>query len=293
MDWGQISYYTYRLGGALAPRIPPRLGYRFAGQLGAVLFRRSPARATVEGNVAHIVGLPARSARVQQTARQIFSNQAKNYFDLLRVAALSPQQLVATTHEMRGFEHLDAALARGHGVVLATAHFGNVDLTAQVLALCNYRVTGIAEHLKPERLFQYVRAQRESHGINFLPINGSLRPVFRALRANEIVASAIDRNVTDEGRLVEFFGQPARLPDGYIKLALHTGAALILCFARRLADDTFVITVEPEIELERTENQEHDILASMPQVLSVFATYLSRYPDQWVYFQPIWVDSSR
>jgi len=293
MDLGQVSYYTYRLGGALAPRIPPRLGYRLASQVGDVLFRLSPQRATVAENVAHVTGLPPSSGPVQRIARQVFRNQAKNYFDLFRVSALSPEGIQATIHEVHGLEHIDRALARGRGVVLATAHFGNVDLAGQMLALRGYRVTALAEHLKPERLFQYVRAQRESHGLSFLPIDGSLRPVFRALRANELVGLAIDRNVTDEGRLVDFLGCPARLPDGYLKLALHTGAALILCFSRRLPDNTFVITVEPEITLERTGNAEHDIEQSMPRALSVFATYLRRYPDQWVYFQPVWVAPSR
>lgn len=288
MDWGQLSYYIYRFGGAVAPRIPPRLGYPLASRLGALLYRVSPRRAIVEENISHVLGLPVGSDPVRRTARQVFSNQAKNYFDLLRVAALTTEEINRTVREVRGLEHVDSALARGQGVVLASAHFGNIDLAGQALALRHYKVTALAEHLKPERLFQYVRAQRESHGLRFIPIDGSLRPVFRALRANEIVGSAIDRNVTDEGRLVEFLGCPARLPDGYLKLALRTGAALILCFSRRLADNTFTITVEPEIELERTGNTERDIAAALPRVLSVFATYLKRYPDQWVYFQPVW-----
>jgi len=292
MDRGELGYYTYRLGGALAPRIPPRLGYWLAERFGAVLFRVSPGRAIVQENIAHVVGLAPGSERVQHIARQVFCNQAKNYYDLFRVAALTPQQVRASVREIRGLEHIDRALARGRGLVLATAHFGNFDLAGQVLALHGYRVTAPAEHLRPERLFQYVRAQRESHGLRFIPINGSLRPVFRALHANEIVGLALDRNVTDEGRLVEFLGSPARLPDGYLKLALHTGAGLILCFARRLPDNRFVITVEPEIALPRTGRHEDDIATAMPQVLSIFARYLRSYPDQWVYFQPVWVTPS-
>jgi len=293
MDWGEVSYYTYRLGGTLAPRVPPRLGYWLADRVGAIVFRLSPKRAIVQENIAHVTGLAPDAETVRQIARRIFCNQAKNYFDLFRVAALGPQEIRAAIHEVRGLEHIDRALARGRGLVVASAHFGNIDLASQVLALYNYRVTALAEHLRPERLFQYVRAQRESHGLRFVPIDGSLRPVFRALRANEIVGTALDRNVTDEGRLVEFLGSPARLPDGHLKLALHTGAALILCFSRRLADNRFSVTVEPEIALQRTGRQEDDIVAAMPQVLSVFGRYLRSYPEQWVYFQPVWVAPPR
>jgi lauroyl/myristoyl acyltransferase len=288
MGWGDLSYYMYRLGGALAPRLPVRLGYWLAAQAGSVVYRLSPARSIVQDNMAHILGQSPRSPEVQRLARQVFRNQCKNYFDLLRVAALSREQILATVDRVRNIERLDAALARGHGVVLVSAHFGNFDLAGQVLALRGYKVTAIAEHLKPERLFQYVCRQRESHGLRFVPVDASLRPVFRALRANELVGSAIDRNVTDAGRLVEFFGSPARLPDGYLRLALRTGAALVPCFCRRLPDDRFDITIEAEVELERSGDHERDIRIAMPRVISLFESYLSRHPEQWVYFQPVW-----
>ncbi len=288
MDWGDLSYAMYRAGGALAPRVPPRLGYWLAAQAGAIIARISPARRVVEENMAHVLSQPAGSPTVQAVTRQVFRNQCKNYFDLFRVGALKRQQLLAAG-EIRGLEHLDAALAHGRGVVLVSAHFGSPDLAAQILAARGYRLTAMAEHLKPERLFRYVCRQRAHHGIRVIPIDESLRPVFRALRANEIVGAVVDRNVTDAGRLVEFFGQPARLPDGYLKLALHTGAALVPCLSHRLSDDRVAIEVQPEFEFERSGNRERDIEAAMPGVVSLFEAYLRRYPEQWVYFQPVWL----
>jgi lauroyl/myristoyl acyltransferase len=289
MDQDADSYYLYRLAGAVVPHIPPALGYPAASWLGARLYASSPQRGNVEDNMAHVLGQPVGSPRVQSTARQVYRNQAKNYYDLLRVAALSADEIRKAVRELRGLEHLDQALSRGKGVVVASAHYGNFDLAGQILAILGYRLTGIAEHLKPERLFQYVRRTRESHGLRFIPIDGPLLTVYRALRANEMVATALDRNVSGAGRLVKFFGQPARLPDGYLKLALRTGAALVLAFCRRLPDNTVLITIEPEQPLQRTADLEHDIAANLPQVLAVFERYLSRHPDQWVYFQRVWV----
>ncbi len=288
MDRDALSYYLYRLAGVIAPRVPPRIGYRAAEQIGAMVYRRSGARAIVEDNISHIVGEPADSPRVRHIARQVFRNQLKNYFDLLRVATLTPDDIRHAIREVHGLENLQSALSRGHGVVLASAHFGNIDLAAQILALYGFRVTAVAEHLRPERLFEYVRGIRASHGLRFIPIDQSLRPVFRALKANEIVGLALDRNVTDPGRLVPFFGQPARLPDGYLKLALHTQAALVLAFCRRLTDDRFAITIEPEVELVRSGDPEQNMMTNMRRVLAIFERYLSRNPEQWVYFQRVW-----
>ena len=284
-----LSYYLYRLAGALAPRIPPRTGYALAEQIGSLIYRTSGTRRIVEDNVAHVLELPAVSPQVRLTAHRIFRNQLKNYYDLFRVEALSHERIRQLVRVTVCREHLDMALTRGRGVVLVSAHFGNIDLAGQILALLGYRVTGVAEHLRPERLFQYVRAIRESHGLHFLPIDGSLRPVFRALHNNEIVGLALDRNVTDAGLPVEFFGLPEPMPDGYLRLALRTGASLVVAFSRRLPDNAFEITVEPEVELERGgDDVERDIAAGQRRVIAIFERYLRRDPDQWVYFQPVW-----
>lgn len=288
MDSGTLVYYVYRLAGAIAPLVPPPAGYRAAELLGGILWRLSPLRGTVQANLSHIVGEAPESPRVRALARQVYRNQGKNYFDLLRVASMSRQEILRTVRGTTGTEHLDQALARGRGVVLVSAHYGNFDLAGQVLALRGYQVTAVAEHLRPERLFRYISGVRASHGLRFIPIDAPLRPIFRALHANEIVGLALDRNVTDEGRDVLFCGRPARLPDGYLKLALRTGAALIVAFCHRLPDNTFFIHVEPEIQLQRTGDTERDVQANLPPVLSVFEAYLRRHPEQWVYFQPVW-----
>lgn len=289
MDLDVLVYYAYRLAGAVAPHIPPALGYRAAGWVGSIAYYLSSLRGNVQDNMAHIIGMPANSPCVRAIARQVYRNQSKNYFDLFRQSSLSETEIMETVRGIVGLQHLDRALAKGRGVVLVSAHFGNFDIAAQGLAAKGYRLMAIAEHLKPERLFRYICQIRERNGIRLVPIDASLRPAFRALRANEIVGLALDRNVTDAGREVQFFERPARLPDGYLKLALHTEAALIMAFCYRLPDNSFLIEVEPEVQLQRSGNTELDIQASMPHVLSVFESHLRQHPDQWVYFQRVWL----
>jgi lauroyl/myristoyl acyltransferase len=110
-------------------------------------------------------------------------------------------------------------MAAGKGAILVTAHFGNLDVVSQVFALRNFAVTAAAEHLRPEKLFQYVVSLRASKGIQLVPADQFLRPLFHTLRQNGIVALAADRNLTGSGTLTRFFGSPALLPDGHVRLA--------------------------------------------------------------------------
>jgi KDO2-lipid IV(A) lauroyltransferase len=288
LDLGMVSYYAYRFLGAAMPRIPPRVGYALFDRLGKLSYEKSStSRENVHDNLQHVLGPQAQPSRVEEVARQIFRHQARNYYDLFRVASLSGEQIrgLVTTH---GLEHVDQALAAGKGVIMFTAHFGNIDIVMQMFALLEYPMTSVAERLKPEKLYQYVVSLRASKGIQLTPIDTFLRPLFKALRSNEIVGLAADRNLTGTGTVVDFFGAPCLLNDGHVSLALRTGAKLVPAFSLRTADNHFDAYVEPALELERTGDNEKDVRAGMASLAAVLEKWIGRYPEQWVMFQPIW-----
>ncbi|MCK4473319.1 MAG: lysophospholipid acyltransferase family protein, partial [Anaerolineae bacterium] len=167
-------------------------------------------------------------------------------------------------------------------------HFGNVDIVAQVLALWEIPAVILAEHLRPEALFQYVCSLRASKGLRLIPIDGPLLELFRALRRNEVVALAADRDITESGIVVDFFGAPARLPDGYAQLSLRTGAPIVAGFGQRLPDNTFVAHFEPSLELEAIGDRNRDVRAGVEKVVAIMERYIGEHPEQWVMSVPIW-----
>ena len=288
MDQSLISYYIYRVLGAVVPLLPPRFGYTLFGWIGDLAYSRFPAfRKNVEDNLRHVFGSQVDPGRIAVLARKIFRNQAYNYYDLFRVPNLRPEQIERLV-TFRGWEHLDQGLSPGKGLILVSAHFGNVDIVAQMLALRQYPVTVAAEHLRPEKLYQYVASLRASKGIHLIPADAFLRPLFRALRQNEIVGLAADRNLLGTGTLVEFCGAPALLPDGHVRLALRTGASLVMAFGLRKPDHRLEAVVEPPLALERSGDAQRDVHLGMARVVAVLEKYIGRYPEQWVMFQPVW-----
>ncbi len=288
MDLGTISYYAYRFLGAAMPKVPPRLGYALFDRLGNLSYDRgTTARENVHDNLRHVLGQDGDPDQLAAVARQVFRNQSRNYYDLFRVASLSDEQIRSLV-TVRGTENLDRALSDGKGAILFSAHFGNVDIVMQMLALLEYPVTTVAERLKPERLYQYVASLRGSKGIKLVPIDSFLRPLFTALRKNEVVALAADRNLTETGAVVPFFGAPCLLNDGNVSLALRTGAKLLPAFSIRKPDNTFDAFVEPALTLERTGNHERDLTSGMTELVAALERQIGRHPEQWVMFQPIW-----
>jgi len=285
---GLLIYGLYRLLGALTGPLPPRIGYGLARPAGALLFALSPRmRRALIHNMRRVLGPDADEAEVRTTARRACVNVARGHYDLFRVSRLNVAEIQAMTH-VEGLEHMQAALAQGKGAILVTAHFGNVDIMGQVPLAYGIPFSGPVQHVQNERLFQYTQKLRQSHGLRLIPADGPLMGLIRALKRGEIIGLPCDRDIADNTRIVEFFGAPARLPHGPVRLALRTGAPLVPAFSRRLPDDTFLVQVEPALDLPDSGDREADVLAGMQMIVEVMERHISRAPEQWLVSRPVW-----
>jgi len=283
-----LPYSLYRLGGAALPHVPPDLGYRLAEIGGALLYILAPTvRHRVYDNVSHVLGDKASRQTVRHMVRQTLGNLLKNYYDLFRLPHLTPEKAGQLT-EVKGWEHIEASLDQGKGLIVAAAHLGNIEIVIQIFALHNVPVTVPVERLEPPRLFDYICRLRASHGLHLLPVDGPLLEIFRALRRGEIVGLAADRDITGSGRIVTFFGAPARLPDGHVRLAMRTGVPLLYAFSERLADNRFVAHVLPPLNLARTDDREADVAAGTRKVVSAMEQAIARRPAQWYVTNAVW-----
>lgn len=288
-----ISYFFYRLFGWLAPHIPPRLGYWLFARIGDLFYcLDANGRRAVQDNLRHVLGPNAPRNILTEKVRTVYQMQGYNYFDMFRVPSMLAEEIDARV-TIEGLKHLKMAQARGKGVIVVSAHFGNIDVLLQVLGLRGFKATLIMEHLKPERLFQYVVSIRARFGTNIIPVDASLKSIFHALRAGELVLLVLDRDITRSGIEIEFFGEPAILPDGYAKLARHTGAPIVLAFGLRLPDHHLRAQVEPPLNISPTNDRASDIHTIMRQVLDIAERYIAKHPEQWVVFRPIWQSSER
>jgi lauroyl/myristoyl acyltransferase len=283
-----LVYSLYRLAGILARFMPPRLAYWIAEWGGGFAYRLSPRlRHTAADNMRHVLGPDAPEAQVQAHVRGICTNMLKNYFDLLRADRLDADEIKKVA-QIEGAEHLQETLARGRGVIMVSAHLGNLDLVMHIPSVYGIPVTGVVEHIKPERLYRYFLEQRTSHGLHLIPSDGPMIGLIRALKRGNIVGLACDRALTDNGYRVRFFGAPALLPDGAVRLALRTGTPLLGGFTVRLPDNTFHITIEPVLDPAHKSESEADVTAGMEQMAAIMERHISRHPEQWTLSVPVW-----
>jgi KDO2-lipid IV(A) lauroyltransferase len=286
----KLTYLLYRLGGVIVPITPPRLGYTLCHWLGGIIYRfHQPSRTNIQLNLRRILGPQASQVEINRRARAAFSYILYNYFDLFRLPALDPQtveQLVSVS----GWGHVEAALTEGRGLVMISAHLGNIEVILYALLLRGLAITIPVERLEPPELFEYICALRMSHGLKLIPVDGSLLDLVRTLKKGGVAGLAGDRDITGTGQVVNFFGYPAYLPDGHVRLALKTGAPLMVGFSRRNPDHTYEAYFLPAFKPPPDETEEERVAAGMRFVVSAMEKAISQNPEQWSVTVSIWAD---
>ena len=96
--------------------------------------------------------------------------------------------------------------------------------------------------------------------------------------------------VSDDGMLVEFFGAPARLPDGHVRLAMRAGVPLILGFSQRLGRDSYRARFWPHYAIPEEGSENERLAAGMNYVVRGLEETIRAHPEQWAVTVPIWGD---
>lgn len=285
-----MGYYLYRLAGWLGPRTPPGLGYELCRLAGAIICRLdTPARRNISRNLSRILGPQTPPQEIKRRVQAAFTYLLYNYFDLFRLPGLSADRVeqMVTLH---GWEHVESALAQGRGAVMVSTHLGNIEVVLYAMLRRGLTITIPVERVEPPELFAYISALRMSQGLKLIPIDGPLLDLVRTLKKGGVAGIAADRDLTRSGQIVNFFGYPAHLPDGHLRLALRTKAPLLVGFSRRKADLSHEAYFLPPYSLPAAGSEEARVAAGLSFLVQEMEKAIGRDPEQWGMTVSIWAD---
>jgi KDO2-lipid IV(A) lauroyltransferase len=183
-----------------------------------------------------------------------------------------------------GHQYFEEALRQGHGVLFATAHLGNWELSAYAHALMSQPMHVVVRPLDNPAIDRLVERYRALSGNRLIQKKDFVRPILKALKENQAVGILIDQNATpDTGVFVDFFGVPACAGTGFAKLAAYSGAAVIPGFALwSESEGRYVLRFGPPVPI--TGDAEADT-RSLQQRLE---ETIRAYPDQWLWIHRRW-----
>jgi KDO2-lipid IV(A) lauroyltransferase len=217
----------------------------------------------------------------------MFRNFAKYLVDFFCFSKLDYENIKKNV-KIENVHYIDDALANGKGAITLTAHIGNWELGGVVIALLGYPFWVVALPHKYKKVDNFFNFQRESKGVKVIPLGKAVRLSLDVLKENKVLALLGDRDFSEKGLALEFFGRPAIFPQGPAAISLKTGAKLIPGFMLRNPDDTFTLKFERPLELISTGDKNKDLISLTTQYKNVFEDYIRRYPDQWYVFRKFW-----
>jgi len=256
-----------------------RLGYAAAGLLDLLLPK---LRKVALHNLA--MALPdSDAAERSRIADGVFRSVGRVLVAFARFPAIN-QRNVGDWISYQGLEHYQAAKRQGRGVLIATAHLGNWELSAFTHALMTEPMNVMVRPLDNPLVDQLVESRRTLSGNCLIFKRDAARTVLKALKNNEPVGILIDQNTTPaEGVFINFFGQQACAGSAFAKLAYHSNAPVIPGFALwNEATKRYDLHFLPEVPLTG------DATEDTQRIHAVLEQVIRQHPDQWLWIHRRW-----
>ena len=198
--------------------------------------------------------------------------------------------------EVRGKEHLDAAMESGLPVVLWTAHMGSYDAAAAFFAeRIGRRMHAVR---RPERNL-HMQALREKNlrdmeNPHYTTIyndsreDGLALELLRVLKAGQWVALQADRALPGLSTfVVEEDGLEWTLPKGPFFLPCAARATCLPVFVHRAGPRSYGVTIHPAV-VPRVSRDHQAVTMELGQAwVRLLRAQVRRFPDQWFVFERV------
>lgn len=263
-------------------RLVPHGLLRDAGRgLGRVLHRvLGGERARALANVARALpslSLAEREALVARTFAELGGVIGETVSALWRAPAALP-------FAERDRDVLREALALGRGVVLPSAHLGPWERVASTLVGAGFPVTTLVRESYDRRFDPWTARIRARAGVATIPRGtpGAAAKILRTLRAGGVLGVVMDLRSRVPSVDVPFFGVLAPTAVGPARIALRTGAPIVVASTERVGDALRLTCTR----IPRPDGDEDDAIEQTARINAELTRRIATAPELWPWMHP-------
>jgi len=238
---------------------------------------------------------PVDGAELRKLSRAVLRSYARYYLEAFRLQVIPAERIADGMHVNK--ENVDLTLEylkNGRGVIYALPHMGDFEQAGLwVMRYGAGSFTTVAERLKPESVFRKFLTFRQGLGMEVLPTTGGPHPfgvMAQRLRAGKLVCIVADRDLSDTGVEVEFFGEKALFPAGPAALAVQTGAALMPVSCWFVGESEWAAHVHEEIPVPAAGTRKEKAAAMTQALATVFEQAIREHLEDWHMLQKLFVN---
>jgi KDO2-lipid IV(A) lauroyltransferase len=253
----------------------------------------------LEGNLIRVLrtesGDPVDGAELRALSRAVMRSYARYYMETFRLQIIPDERITSGMHA--NTDNLDVTLQHlknGRGVIYALPHMGDFEQAGRWIILVGAgSFTTVAERLEPEAVYERFLAFRRGLGMEVLPTTGGPHPfgvMAQRLRAGKLVCIVADRDLSDTGIEVDFFGEKALFPAGPAALAVQTGAALMPIICSFVGDTEWGAHIGDEIPQPAAGSRKEKVFAMTQAMATAFERGIREHPEDWHMLQKVFVN---
>ncbi len=257
------------------------------GWIGRVLI--SPSRASRRARANLTLAFPEKSpAEIEGIIRAMWSNLGSvggEYAYLPLMHSVGPNPRI----KISGFENVEAALARGKGIIPFSGHFANWEVLAYAVRDSGIIGGTIVRPTNNPHVNRWLEKVRAENGMPDQIPKGprGTRRVFALLRNRGHVCMMVDQRAS-EGIPALFFGHEVMTTPLPAALALKLGVALLPVSNERLPGARFHVRFHPLIELPNTGDYRRDLLVLTAKLTEFIESRVRERPEQWLWIHKRW-----
>jgi KDO2-lipid IV(A) lauroyltransferase len=244
-------------------------------------------RRVVERQVA--AAFPALDAKgVARIARRAYDSLGRTSIETAMLSSLEGRGILELFAEVDGWEHLEAAMAGGRGVVIVTGHVGNWELGGAYVAARGVPLDAIYFPAANPAFNAYLAAARARIGMRVITVSDAPRAVPRALRDGRAVAFLTDQALLNlSASATTFFGRPTWTPRGAAVFAIRAGAPVIYAEPTRRPDGRYRFVFEP-VPYTVTGDKDADVDALAQAYTTRLEQTVRAVPEQYFWHHRRW-----
>ncbi|MCX5754129.1 MAG: lysophospholipid acyltransferase family protein [Candidatus Krumholzibacteria bacterium] len=284
----RIELAGVRLLVALPRVLPLKISIKLGGALGILAFDvfRIRRRVVLE-NLDRAFGDTLAAGEKARIGRSSYVNFAKSIIEFASLGRLRKEDYPRIVR-FEGLEHLKDPIARGHGVIAVTGHFGSWELLGAGVASRGLPVDFLVGEQANSLVNDLMNDLRRSAGIGIIERGVAARGVFEALKKGRIVALLADQDARKAGVFVDFFGTPASTFQGPAQFACRTGSPLVGCAIVRRQDETHDAILFPPIYPNAGADREAEVIRLTREHTKILEDCVRRYPEQYFWAHRRW-----
>lgn len=226
----------------------------------------------------------------EEKTLQCYTDISKTMIEVMILHTLTKEQILnLSTISDKSLSVLKNAYARGKGVLLLSAHFGNWEIgVLTVSIIMNTGISVVVKEQSNKWLSDRMNSQRTRFGNRIIKLGNSLKEVYVSLKKGQIVAMIGDQRGSREGNRYMFFGRETAFYNGAGAFCIKSGSTAVFATSTRNADDNFTIEFT-EINTDALEGEYGDKVHSFTQnYISLVEQAIRKSPTQWFWMHNIW-----